>query len=371
MQNLKTSTSSNLSAGTLFGPKVRECSMKDRERVFFLLGMMFRAGATTENSLRNVGDAFKGENKKDIAQAMHAMAMRVAQGVQLSIAMQAEPVLFHSVHRAAVMAGEASNKMYEAFKTMQTLEKKRMEQSSAGLSELLTPAALAVMSFASLMNTGLNTLPVVAESLVSQGKQVPMLTKTVISIAGWLGENWIFIAAFLFTIIGIVFTMSRTSDGRYWIDYYLLKIPVYGEYLAFKVYSNMLMYFPPMVEAGVKPKQMIPIMEAMADNKVLKSRIDIFNRVLTTGGQMSDAMEKAGFPEIVVTPMRISENYTSADDGVNDVMIEGMHHSYNIIERYMNDIHKRFIGISSVIIWVMGGGLMLTEMLSIMFGQSG
>ncbi len=365
------STSNSLNAGALFGPKVRECSMKDRERVFFLLGMMFKAGSTTEKSLRNVASAFEIEKKKDISQGLYAMAQRVAQGVPLSLAMQAEPVLFHSVHRAAVMAGEASNKMYESFKTMQQLEKKRMTQSSAGLSELLTPTALMVMSFASLMNTGLNTLPVVAESLQSQGKQVPMLTKTVISIAGFLGDNWIFIAAFLATLIGIVFTMSRSADGRYWIDYYLLRIPIYGQYLAFKVYSNMLMYFPPMVEAGVRPKQMIPIMEAMADNKVLKSRIDIFNRVLTTGGQMSEAMEKSGFPEIVVTPMRISENYTSADDGVNDVMIEGMHHSYNIIERYMNDIHKRFISISSVILWIMGGALMLTEMLSIMFGQSG
>lgn len=370
MQSLKTSKSSSTS-GSLFGPKVRECSMKDRERVFFLLGMMFKAGAPTQKALRDVGTAFQIENKKDIAQALHGMAMRVSQGVPLSMAMQAEPVLFHSVHRAAVMAGEASNRMYESFRTMQQLEKKRMEQSSQGLTELLTPAGLLGMSFASIMNTGLNTLPVVAESLQAQGKAVPMLTRTVITITGWIGDNWVIIVALLVTLVVMLFSMSRTSDGRYWIDYYLLKIPIYGKFLAFKVYSNMLMYFPPMVESGVKPKQMIPIMEAMATNKVLKARIDIFNRVLTTGGQMSEAMDKAGFPEIVVTPMRISEHYTSADDGVNDVMIEGMHHSYNIIERYMNDIHKRFIGIASVILWIGGGALMLTEMLSIMFGQSG
>ena len=115
---------------------------------------------------------------------------------------------------------------------------------------------------------------------------------------------------------------------------------------------------------------MLPIMEALAGNTILRRRVDMFNQVITTGGQMSDAMHKAGFPSIAVTPVQVSEHYSGNSSGVNDVMIEGMNHAYSIIERELDDAHTRFIAIFSTIMWLLGGGVMLLEMMSIVLSQN-
>ena len=85
---------------------------------------------------------------------------------------------------------------------------------------------------------------------------------------------------------------------------------------------------------------------------------------------MSEAMEKAGFPPISVTPVRVSEHYAGANTDVNDVMVEGMRHSYTILDRDLTDAQRKFVTTFSTIMWILGGGTMLLEMLSIVFAQT-
>ena len=59
-----------------------------------------------------------------------------------------------------------------------------------------------------------------------------------------------------------------------------------------------------------------------------------------------------------------------AKNAVNDVMIDGMNHSYSILERDLSETYKSFIIIASTIIWLLGGVVMLIDMLSIVLSQS-
>jgi type IV pilus assembly protein PilC len=227
-----------------------------------------------------------------------------------------------------------------------------------------------LLSLASIFNTGLNTMPNLLLMRKAQGKDPNMVSEFVMNFTHGVADHWHLIFALI--VIGIItmYSTVRTTQGKFWLDYYLLKVPLLGKYSSYKVYTNMLLYFPHLIRSGVKPKQMIPIMEALATNVILRRRIDLFNQVITTGGQMSEAMDKAGFPPIAVTPVKVSENYAGNTDGVNDVMVEGMDHAYTILDRLLTDANRRFVGTFSATMWILGGCTMLLEMLSIVFAQS-
>ena len=351
-------------------PQVRDISDKDRERMFFLLAQMFRAGQPSEASLRTVAKSFESENKDAIARGLNNIASKVAQGRALSKSCELEPVLFSDIHRAAVMAGEASNEMYNAFKTLQDLELKKLKSTSASKAELLTPALMLVMSLISIFNTGLNTLPQMTKVSEQSGKPISGSVSFIMNSTAFFANNWHYMIGIIATLLIILFSMVRTPKGKYMWDNFLINMPLYGKFLTYGVYNSMLLYFPRLISSGVKPKQMIPIMKALSKNLVLIERIEIFNHVLTYGGQISEALEKSGFPEIAVSPVRISENYTSANSEINDSMVEGMQHSHAIIERYLNETQNRFIGAISVVLWLLGGVVMLLDMLSIVFSQN-
>ncbi len=370
MQTLNNLLSGGPKTPGLLGPRVTEVKARDRERLFFFMGMMLRSGNTTVEACRAVGKAFQSEKKEDISEAMHAIAAKVAQGKSLSKAMEMEPKLFTDIHRAAVMAGEASNQMEQAFQILRQLEDKKIQSGRAGMAEILTPMALLLLSFASLFNTGLNTLPVMVKLREAQGKPVGIVPQMIMDFTGVMADNWYIILTIFVIGIVILFSLVRSRDGKLWVDQFMLDMPILGKFITYKTYSSMLLYFPHLIASGVQPKQMIPIMEALSTNLVLKQKIDGFNAVITSGGQMSEAMKKAGFPDIVVTPVSVAENYTSSDEGINDVMIEGMHHAYGILERMLNDANTRFVSVTSSSFWVLGGGVMLLDMLSIVLTQS-
>ena len=360
----------NIFSTSSVGIKITSISSKERERVFFLLAQMFRAGQPAEASLRAVAKSFKIERKEEIADGLNAMAQKVAQGRPFSKACELEPVLFTDIHRAAILAGEASNEMYGSFKTLRELEYKKMMEQRSSKAELLTPGLMLVFSLVSIFNTGLNTLPQMVQVAKQQGKQMSPVVDIVLNFTGFFASYWHYIFGFVAACIITIISVKKTPKGKYWWDNILINIPIYGQFLRYSVYNSILLYFPRLIASGVKPKQMIPIMKALSNNAVLTERVDTFNQVLTNGGQISEALEKAGFPEIAVTPVRVSEHYTSNDSEVNDAMVEGMDHSHAIIERYLEEASGTFITSISVLLWMAGGAVMLFDMLSIVFSQN-
>lgn len=352
-----------------FGPRVREISMKDRERLFFLMGMMFKSGMTSVQALRTVAVAFKNEKKEDLSQALLGMAQKVAQGKSIGKAAESEPVLFTDVHRAAVLAGESANRMQQAFEILRMLEHKKLMNARGGMGELLTPTLLLLMSIASFFNTGINTLPKMAELAVRQGKELALLPKVMLLITGFVATYWYVFAAVIIISIVTAYGFLQSAGGRFTYDKFLMQAPLIGRFIQYKTYAQMLLYFPHLLESGVRPKQMVPIMEALSSNLAIKRKIDTFNQTINTGGKLSQAMERAGFPHVATTPVSVAENYVNKEGNTNDVLIEGMHHSYEIMERELEETHKRFLGFSTSFIWMLGGLFMLVEMMSVVLTQ--
>ncbi|MFZ2619343.1 MAG: type II secretion system F family protein [Alphaproteobacteria bacterium] len=373
MQTLKPFTdalSGNAANKAQLGPRVHSLSARDRERLFFLMAMMFKCGHTTVEGLRAVARAFRNEKKEDVSAALHAIAQRVAQGKPLSKAMETEHIMFSDLHRAAILAGEAANNMEQSFDVLRTLETKRIANAKAGFSELLTPFIMMLLSLASVFNTGLNTLPVMAKLREAQGKPLGSIPAGIMDVTTAIAGQWYILLAVVIVTFVVLYSIYTSKGGKYLMHAWLLRIPVYGRFLSYRTYTNMLLYFPYMLKAGVRPKQMIPIMEALSTNLAIKRRIESFNHVITTGGTMSEAMGKAGFPEIAVTPVEVSENYAgNQTDGVNNVMIEGMQHAYHILEQLLDDTHRTFVSTFSAALWLVGGTLMLLDMVSIVLSQ--
>lgn len=372
MPTLKTSVSVRPVAGRSGSPFLGggKIDPRDRERFFFFMAMMMKTGQTTPDALRAVAKAFRAEKNEAVAGSISAMAQKVAQGKPLSQAMATEKSMFNDMHRAAILAGEASNNMQKSFEILRILEDKKINSSRSSWAELLTPLLMLVLSCVSIFNTGLNTLPVMAKVREAQGKPMGMIPAGIMDVTGFCANYWYLFVAVVVCAVVFMWSLNSNPAGRTTLHTLQLKIPIYGKFLIYQTYNQMLLYFPYLIASGVRPKQLIPIMEGLATNLVLKKRIDQFNHVITTGGTLAEAMTRAGFPELIVTPVSVAENYAPTTGSVNDVLIEGMQHAYTILERMLTETNARFVSVFSSILWVAGGVVMMLDMLSIVLSQS-
>ncbi|MCP5405452.1 MAG: type II secretion system F family protein [Pseudomonadaceae bacterium] len=345
-------------------------SNRERERFFFYMAMMMKTGQPTADSLKAVAKAFKAEGRDDISNALMGLGQRVAQGRSLSQAMLAERRMFSDIHRAAILAGEASNNMQKSFEVLRILEEKKILSARAGAAEMLTPLLMLVLSLVSVFNTGLNTLPVMAKLREAQGKPLGMIPEGIMNVTAFAADFWYVFVALVLIAITVFASLVSNPQGRTVLHALQLQVPGYGKFLAYRTYTQMLLYFPYLLASGVRPKQLIPIMETLSTNVVIRRRIDQFNHVITTGGKLSEAMRRAGFPELVVTPVSVSENYAPTSGNTNDVLIEGLQHAHGILDRMLSDTHKQFVAIFSATLWILGGAVMMLDMLSIVMSQA-
>ncbi|MFZ2587254.1 MAG: type II secretion system F family protein [Alphaproteobacteria bacterium] len=345
-------------------------SATDRERFFFYMAMMMKTGQPTAESLRVVAKAFKSEKQESIANALMGMAQRVAQGRTLSQAMLNERKMFSDIHRAAILAGEASNNMQKSFDVLRVLEEKKILAGRAGMAEMLTPLMMLILSLVSLFNTGLRTLPIMAKLAESQGKPIGIIPAGIMVLTSFCADYWYVFAGLLGMAIAVFASLVSNPQGRTVLHAAQLQVPVYGRFLVYHTYAQMLLYFPYLLASGVKPKQLIPIMEALASNTIIRRRIDQFNHVITTGGKLSEAMSRSGFPELVITPVSVAENYAPTSGNTNDVLIEGMQHAHGILERMLADTQQMYVSVFSTVLWLAGGLVMMLDMLSIVMSQA-
>ena len=192
----------------------RGMSGRDRERFFFFMAMMMRTGQTTSEALRAVAKSFKSEKKDAVANSISAMGQKVAQGRPLSAAMQSEKHMFADIHRAAILAGEASNNMQKSFEVLRVLEEKKLNENRAGIAELLTPFLMLVLSCVSIFNTGLNTLPVMATLREAQGKPMGAIPSGIINVTGFFADFWLVFVGLFATMAIIIWSLTSNPQGR-------------------------------------------------------------------------------------------------------------------------------------------------------------
>ena len=267
-------------------------SPQNRERFFFYMAMMMKTGQPTAESLKSVAKAFKVEKEDGIANALMGLSQKVSQGRSLSQAMMSERKMFTDIHRAAILAGEASNNMQKSFDVLRVLEEKKILSGRAGMAEMLTPLMMLVLSLFSMFNTGLNTLPVMSKLAEAQGKPMGFIPLGIMATTQFCAEYWYVFAGIVAISIAVFASLVSNPQGRTVLHALQLKIPVYGKFLGYHTYAQMLLYFPYLLASGVKPKQLIPIMEALATNTIIKRRIDSFNHVITTGGKLRSHQRK-------------------------------------------------------------------------------
>src|SRR5690606_8629292 len=135
------------------------------------------------------------------------------------------------------------NNMHQAFAVLQKLEDKKMQSMRAGIAELLTPAAMLLLSCASIMNTGINTLPTLVKMRAAEGKEPSMAAEMIMHVTNTVADNWHILMAIVIIAAISIYSTVKTTQGRFWLDHYTLRIPLLGNYIAYKVYTSMLLYF--------------------------------------------------------------------------------------------------------------------------------
>lgn len=225
----------------------------------------------------------------------------VVEGRRLADAMAREPKSFGPLYRAMVSAGESSGALPELLERLARLLERQAEMRGKVISALAYPVVLTVVAMAVVAALMIAVVPQVVEQFDDVGQQLPLLTRIVIGLSGFLAAFWWAILLGLAASAAAAAWALRDERIRLRFDRRLLRLPLLGRLIRDLHAARMARTLSTMIESRLPLIEGLKLTAGTLHNRALRAALAAMTDSIRGGGSLSGAFARAGiFPPLLV-----------------------------------------------------------------------
>ncbi|MBM7691931.1 type IV pilus assembly protein PilC [Peribacillus deserti] len=262
--------------------------------------------------------------------------------------------IFPPLYINMMRAGEAGGNLDEILERMADYYEKQNATRQKIKSALMYPAFVGVISIAIVIFLLSTVVPAFADMFSSFGGKLPLVTRIVIHLADFFKQFWwVFLLLALVLYIGVYF-IRKNRDSKYYLDFVLLRIPLFGKLLQKAAIARMARTLASLFSSSVPILQSLTIVERIIGNEVHARVLNEAKFSIEKGQSISRPMESHwAFPPMVTSMISIGEK-----SGTIDVMLEKIASFYEAeVENATEQIKSLIEPIMIVLLAFMVGGI--------------
>ncbi len=251
-----------------------------------------------------------GSNQENPTFQKTLMGVRttVEGGATLANAMRTFPVVFDDLTTNMIEAGETGGILDIILQRLAIYVEKAVKLRAAVKSALIYPVAvvsLAMLIVAALLKW---VVPIFANLFVGLGVTLPLPTRIVIGLSGFVGQFWWF---FIVGGVGLVYGVKQIRKhpkGRYAFDAMLLKLPIIGTLLRKIAVARFTRTLGTLITSGVPILEGLAITARTSGNAVLEEALMKVRKAIEEGRTIVDPLRECGvFPNMVTQMIGVGE----------------------------------------------------------------
>ncbi|MFN7170086.1 MAG: type II secretion system F family protein [Candidatus Omnitrophota bacterium] len=269
------------------------------------LATLLDAGVPLLRSLSVVSDQIESHT---LDKVLYLVRKDVEGGKALSEALKRHPKVFSSFWINLVQTGEASGQLPFVFDQIA----KYLEEAGALrrkiISALVYPAILTFVAIATLAIFIGRIVPIFERIFNEFQVELPLLTLLIIKISSLLRRYFLLEISGIMAIIFIIRKFSQKEKGRWLIDRWKLKLPLFGNLFLMVALERFSSAFSVLIKSGVPILYALEIVQKAAGNKLIESALERVKDAVRAGQSMSRPMaESEVFPPIVIEMVEVGE----------------------------------------------------------------
>jgi type IV pilus assembly protein PilC len=279
--------------------------VKDVAVFFRQFSVMIDAGLPLVQCLEILG---ANQENPNFQKTLLGVRTAVEGGATLANAMRLYPVVFDDLSTNMVEAGETGGILDIILQRMAIYVEKAVKLRAAVKSALIYPVAvvsLAVLIVAALLKW---VVPIFANLFVGLGVALPLPTRIVIGLSGFVGQFWWF---FIVGAVGLFFGVKQIRKhprGRYYFDAMLLKLPIMGSLLRKIAVARFTRTLGTLITSGVPILEGLAITARTSGNAVLEEALMKVRKAIEEGRTIVDPLRECGvFPNMVTQMIGVGE----------------------------------------------------------------
>jgi len=239
---------------------------------------------------------------------------QVEAGSTFASSLKRHPKVFSDLYTNMVAAGEVGGILDTILTRLAAYMEKIVKLKSKIKGAMIYPSCI---MGAAVLVTGIllvYVIPVFAELFHSFGQALPAPTQFVINLSNaTIAYFWYIIVGTIGLIVGIV-AVSRTDRGRYWIDRFILHVPVFGPLIRKTAIARFTRTLGTLVSSGVPILDALTITGRTAGNKIVEAAIYATRQSISEGKTIAEPLiESKVFPPMVCQMIAVGETTGSLD----------------------------------------------------------
>ncbi|MBM3285869.1 MAG: type II secretion system F family protein [Candidatus Eisenbacteria bacterium] len=275
------------------------------------LSTVLQAGIPLVRGLRGLAaDA----GSKMLAMAVADIANRIERGESLSDGMVAHPEAFNRMYVSMIRAGERAGTLDEILEDLAVYLEKIDAIKTKVRSALSYPLFVLVFAIGATAFLLFKIVPTFAEIYADLGQNLPGLTQAVVAASNAVRHNVLLSAVITIGVILFFYLWTRTRSGRYAMDTFLIRMPIFGPIIRKAIMSRFARTFGMLLRSGLPILDALELVKGASGNSVVAHAIDDAKGNVGAGHGITSSFRATGkFPEMVLQLMATGEETGDMD----------------------------------------------------------
>lgn len=289
-----------------FFERLRMRSISQKEIIVFTnqLAVLLKSGVPLVQALELLIEQFEGRMRSLLV----SVKDEVREGGLFADALKKYPQAFDTVYIQLIRAGEASGQLevilehLGAYMERNAATQKRIKKS------LQEPMIQLIVSFAVVIFLLTSIVPQMAESFSSQGQVLPLPTRILLAISGFITGHYILLIGMIISLVVAYRYWASTASGARRIDTIKLNLPLIKYFTKTRAVVQFSYALGMLIEGGVNLAQALDIVCSIVDNKVLATTLQEAKDKIVKQGKITEYLKQTNiFPPIAIYLIKTGE----------------------------------------------------------------
>ncbi len=287
--------------------RTQRISMKKNELPLLIrqLATLVQAGLPIDDALKTLIEQSDNKNTERILSAVHA---KVLEGQSLAYAMRIFPKAFDELVATSVEAGEQSGHLEAVLLQLADYLETRDEMGKQSVSALIYPLILVLTAIAVVAGLMVYIVPKVIQVFESTQVQLPLMTRTLISMSGFLAAYGIYLLGILLLLIVVFIALQNYPPFKLGWHRFLLNIPGIGRLIRVSQAARFTRTLGILTQSAVPIVAALSLSRQVVKNEVIKQACEQTAAAVREGSGLAQAMKNSGqFPPLSVKLVHLGE----------------------------------------------------------------
>jgi type II secretory pathway component PulF len=293
--------------------------IKSREITIFSrqLASLLKSGVAILNALNIINDQSDDSNLKNI---LYNISNAIKDGATFSSVLAQYPRVFSPLYVAMIRTGEGSGSLPDVLLRISDYRIKQEEMLSRFRMALVYPILMAVVGLGTIIFMLTFVMPRLMKIFLSMGQDLPLPTRILIAISGFLCHSWFWVVLILAIIILILRRELRTKSGRLSLSLFKLHLPLFGKLILKAELARFCRTLELLIKDGITILKAIEIAVPVIDNEIIKNHLLQSYQQLQRGGSFGRSLRNVKlFPVFMSNLIGVGEESGRLDEALAEV----------------------------------------------------